>query len=35
MFLRIDLKSEGIYGDVHLNNCINYIYNNPVKAKNL
>ena len=26
-------KSEGIYNDEHLYNCINYIYNNPVKAK--
>ena len=25
-------KSEGIYSKVHLNNCINYIFNNPVKA---
>ena len=25
-------KAEGIYGDKHLYNCINYIYNNPVKA---
>lgn len=26
-------KSEGIYSTQHLINCINYIYNNPVKAK--
>lgn len=26
-------RSEGIYGINHLYNCINYIYNNPVKAK--
>lgn len=26
-------KSEGIYGEKHLKNCIKYIYNNPVKAK--
>ena len=26
-------KSEGIYGEEQLYNCINYIYNNPVKAK--
>lgn len=25
-------KSEGIYNKTHLYNCINYIYNNPVKA---
>ena len=25
-------KSEGIYDESHLYNCINYIYNNPVKA---
>ena len=25
-------KSEGIYNEKHLYNCINYIYNNPVKA---
>lgn len=25
-------KSEGIYSKRHLYNCINYIYNNPVKA---
>ncbi len=25
-------KSEGIYSDEQLYNCINYIYNNPVKA---
>lgn len=25
-------KSEGIYGEIHLNNCIAYIFNNPVKA---
>lgn len=25
-------KSEGIYDEKHLYNCINYIYNNPVKA---
>ena len=25
-------KSEGIYSQNHLYNCINYIYNNPVKA---
>ena len=25
-------KSEGIYNEDHLYNCINYIYNNPVKA---
>lgn len=25
-------KSEGIYSEKHLYNCINYIYNNPVKA---
>lgn len=25
-------KSEGIYSESHLYNCINYIYNNPVKA---
>lgn len=25
-------KSEGIYNEKHLNNCIIYIYNNPVKA---
>ena len=25
-------KSEGIYSEEHLNNCIQYIYNNPVKA---
>ena len=25
-------KSEGIYSDDHLYNCIRYIYNNPVKA---
>ena len=26
-------KSEGIYGETHLYNCVRYIYNNPVKAK--
>ena len=26
-------KSEGIYSEEQLYNCINYIYNNPVKAK--
>ncbi len=26
-------KSEGIYSQEHLYNCISYIYNNPVKAK--
>lgn len=26
-------KAEGIYSEIQLNNCINYIYNNPVKAK--
>ncbi|MBR3324514.1 MAG: transposase [Clostridia bacterium] len=26
-------KAEGIYSEKHLYNCINYIYNNPVKAK--
>ena len=25
-------KAEGIYSESHLYNCINYIYNNPVKA---
>jgi len=25
-------KSEGIYSEEHLYNCIKYIYNNPVKA---
>lgn len=25
-------KSEGIYNEQHLQNCIKYIYNNPVKA---
>ena len=25
-------KSEGIYNDEHLYNCMNYIFNNPVKA---
>ena len=25
-------KSEGIYSEEHLNSCIRYIYNNPVKA---
>ena len=25
-------RSEGIYGEEQLNNCINYIYNNPVRA---
>ena len=25
-------KSEGIYDEIHLYNCIKYIYNNPVKA---
>lgn len=25
-------KSEGIYSERHLNSCIKYIYNNPVKA---
>ncbi len=25
-------KAEGIYSEKHLYNCINYIYNNPVKA---
>ena len=25
-------KAEGIYSEDHLYNCINYIYNNPVKA---
>jgi len=25
-------KSEGIYSEAHLYNCINYIHNNPVKA---
>lgn len=26
-------KSEGIYSEEHLYNCVKYIYNNPVKAK--
>lgn len=26
-------KAEGIYNEEQLNNCINYIYNNPVKAR--
>ena len=26
-------RSEGIYNDVYLHNCINYIHNNPVKAR--
>ncbi len=32
MCLEIDIKSEGIYSEKQLYNCIQYIYNNPVKA---